>query len=183
MMKRIIVLIVMLSLPLAVKGQNVAVSTNVMDYAMLGTINAAASVGVSRHWTVDASVKYNPFVFGREGETRQLQQRMISAGARWWPWHAFSGWWISGKAQYQEFCHGGFSSEQTSEGDRYGGNLTAGYSYMLGKHFNLDLGLGMWGGYETYVTYACPHCGSVVDKGDKYFILPSDIILSLSYIF
>lgn len=182
-MRRIITVTLGILLSLSMNGQNVSVSTNLADYAMLGTLNVGASVGVDRHWTVDASLKYNPFTFRSDFGTGQYQQRLLSAGAKWWPWHIFSGWWACAKAQYQEFSNGGFSSAEISEGDRYGGNLSAGYTYMLGEHLNLDFGLGLWGGYEKYVTYACPNCGSVVDEGAKYFILPSDIILSLSYIF
>lgn len=182
-MKRTLISVLLALMPLCLQSQNLSVSTNLADYAMLGTVNAGASVSVARHWTVDASVKYNPFKYGSGNEVKQYRQRLVSAGARWWPWYVYSGWWISGKAQYQEFTKGGFVSEETSEGDRYGGNITAGYSYMVGKHLNMEFGLGMWGGYEKYTTYACPHCGAIVDEGEKYFILPSDIIVSLSYIF
>ena len=44
-----------------------------------------------------------------------------------------------------------------------------GYSLMLGEHINLDFGLGLWTGYQKYVTYACPQCGKVVDSGEKWF--------------
>lgn len=182
-MRRILIAAVLTVMQLPLFGQNMSVSTNLADYAMLGTFNAGASVSVARHWSLDAAVKYNPFKYGEDNNIKQYRQRMVNVGARWWPWYVFSGWWIAGKAQYQEFTKGGFVSEETSEGDRYGGNFSAGYSYMIGKHLNMDFGLGMWGGYEKYVTYACPRCGAIVDEGEKYFILPSDIIVSLTYIF
>ena len=61
--------------------------------------------------------------------------------------------------------------------------MKGGYSYMLGPHFNLDLGLGVWGGYEVYSVYDCPTCGRHVADGARYFVRASDNILSLSYIF
>ena len=164
-------------------AQELAVSTNFLDYANFATLNLEVDGGLTRHLSVGAAVKYNPFTFG-QGENAILQrQQTYSAGARWWPWHIFSGWWLGAGARYQEFNTGGISSRRTSQGDRYGGTLSAGYSYMLSKHFNLDFGLGIWGGYEVYTTYECQHCGSVVDDGEKYFILPSDMIVSLTYIF
>ena len=32
-------------------------------------------------------------------------------------------------------------------------------------------------------TNTCPSCGKVVDEGQKWFILPNEVILSLVYIF
>lgn len=165
------------------RAQELAVSTNVMDYANYGTLNLSASYGVARHWTVDAGVKYNPFAFG-EGESTQLNnQRSVSAGARFWPWHVFSGWWMSGGVRMQEYRRGGISSPETSEGDRYGGSLGGEYTHMIGNHLNLDFGLGLWAGYDVYKTYACQSCGVTTDSGDKYFLLPADITVALTYVF
>ena len=173
----------LLAVGLALAAQEVSLSTNLADYAALGTINMEATYGFARHWSVNAGVKYNPFSFGEGENAKQLRQRAISAGARFWPWHIYSGWWMGAKVQYQEFNEGGLVSPETSEGDRYGGGLAAGYSRMLGKHFNLDLGLGMWAGYSVYTTYACQVCGRKVDSGSRFFVLPNDVILGINYIF
>lgn len=173
----------MLAAGLALAGQEVSLSTNLADYAALGTMNMEATYGFARHWSVNAGVKYNPFSFGEGENAKQLRQRAVSAGARFWPWHIYSGWWMGAKVQYQEFNEGGLVSPETSEGDRYGGGLAAGYSRMLGKHFNLDLGLGMWAGYSVYTTYACQVCGRKVDSGSRFFVLPNDVILGINYIF
>lgn len=171
----------------ALKGlsQNTAISTNMADYAMLGTMNIALSHSASRHWSLEAGAKYNPFSFneGDAEKQRQNRQMLFSAGVRYWPWHVFSGWWFSGKAQYQEYNQGGILSRETSEGDRFGGSFGAGYTYMLRKHLNLEFGLGMWAGYDSFVTYDCPRCGVSVDSGKKFFLLPNDIILALTYVF
>lgn len=160
-----------------------ALSTNFADYARLGTMNLELSRSLSRHWSVNAGVKYNPFTFGEGEDSRQNRERSIIAGTRFWPWYVYSGWWLSGKLRYQEYNAGGFDSPLTQEGDRFGGGMALGYSKMLGTHFNLDLGFGMWMGYDRYVVYACPRCGRVMSTGGKYFLMPNDVILSLSYIF
>ena len=112
-----------------------SISTNVAGYANLLTLNAEGSVPVSRRWTVNAGLKYNPFAFGKE-KFRNKQQAYY-AGMRYWPWHSYSGWWMSGKIQYQEFNAGGLGRAETSEGDRVGLGLGAGFAYMVGKHFNV----------------------------------------------
>jgi len=164
-------------------AQDFSVSTNVLDYVNMGTLNVDASYGFSRHWSVVAGVKYNPFTWGEGDSTRQNRQRSLSAGARYWPWYVYSGWWIEGSLRWKEYNVGGFKSSETTEGNKFGPGVKAGYSYMLNSHFNIEAGAGVWAAYDKYVVYACPTCGKVVDGGAKVFILPADIVLSVSFIF
>ena len=164
-------------------AQNFAVSTNVVDYAEFGTMNLEASCGIARRLSVSAGIKYNPFSFGEGRNEKTDRQRTLEAGARFWPWHVFSGWWLGGKLKYQEFNRGGFVSQQTTEGDRYGGGLSGGYTFMLNPHLNLDIGLGVWTGLEKYTVYQCVRCGRTLDSGERIFVLPNDIQLSIAYIF
>lgn len=167
-------------------AQEVSVSTNMMDYLNLGTLNMEASLGVSRHWSLNMGLRYNPFTFsGREGvaDTMQSRQRALALGCRYWPWHIMSGWWVAGKAQYQEFNIGGLTEAETREGDRVGAGLTGGYTYMISPHLNIEAGAGLWAGHEIYTVYACPECGRKVDSGEKTFLLADDILLGLVYVF
>lgn len=182
-MKHFVLAVAGLLLCAGAMAQNWSVSTNVLDYVDLGTMNLEASCGIARRWTLTAGVKYNPFSWGEGRETKNDRQRTVEAGARFWPWHIYSGWWMAGKLKYQEYNRGGFGSPRTFEGDRYGGGISAGYSYMINTHLNLDFGLGLWSGYDKYVEYECQNCGRTVGGGDKIFILPNDILLTISYIF
>lgn len=162
-------------------AQKFSIATNLLDYANLGTLNLDFSYALSQHWSVVASAKYNPFIF--KNGLMQNRQRCFAVGGRWWSWHTFSGFWLSSKMQYQEFNVGGIRSPQTREGDSYGVSLSGGYSYMIGRHFNIEAGLGLWGGWQKYVVYDCPRCGATREKGDKFFVLPNDIIISIAYVF
>lgn len=137
------------------------------------TVSVEASAGVSRHLSIDAVARYNPWF-------EASRQRSVAFGTRWWPWYVYSGWWVSGKARYQEF---NTVEELSTEGDRYGGSLSVGYSRLLGKHFNLDVGFGMWGGYESYSVYECETCGSIREQGENYFLRADEFIIALTYIF
>ena len=152
--------------------------------ACLGTINLHADYALAQHWTVGAEGRYNPFTFnGREDNQFQMRQRSIAAVGRWWPWHVYSGWWVAAKARVQEYNMGGIISQETEEGMRYGGGLSAGYAHMISDHFNLEMGLGFWAGMKEYTVYACPTCGQKLSEGVKSFILPGDLMISLSYVF
>ena len=187
-MKHFRLLLTILPLLLCGKGnaQELSLSTNVLEYVDLGTMNLDAAWGFARHWSAHLGVRYNPFTFpGREGVADQMQarQRTLSLGGRYWPCHIHSGWWLSGKAQYQEYNRGGLTEAETSEGDRIGGSLGGGYTYMLSPSLNLEIGAGVWAGYERYTTYACPECGRVVGQGERRFVLPNDFLLGLVYVF
>lgn len=164
-------------------AQQWAVSTNVADYANFGTLNIEGSVATGRHWSVTAVAKYNPFMYWKGDEPVSMKQQLYGAGVRYWPWHVYSGWWAGARAQYQEYNHGGLTSPVTEEGDRYGVGLSGGYSYMLNPHLNLDFGIGFWSGYGRFVRYSCPVCGVTQQRGEKVFILPNDILLSVVYVF
>ena len=161
------------------------ISTNLLDYLKLGTMNVDLSCDVSRHWSVLAGARYNPFTFYEGNLQKQFQyrQRSFSAGARWWMWHCGSGWWFSGKVRYQEYNAGGIVSQKTEEGDRGGLGLYAGYTYMLSPRWNFEVGVGMWGGRSWYRTYSCQTCGLVVDSGETWFARPDDFMMALVYVF
>ena len=160
---------------LSASAQELALSTNFVDYARTGTANLETSYALARHWSVNVGVKYD--------SGGEMRQQLYSVGGRYWPWHIYSGWWLSGKMQYQEFNEAERITLETSEGDRYGAGISGGYSKMLGRHLNLDLGIGLWTGYTRYVTYACPTCGRIIGSDDKLFVLPNDLMIALSYIF
>lgn len=165
-------------------AQRFNISTNLLEYANLGTLNLDASFGVAKNWSVEAGVRYNPFSY--ESARRGVfynRQRSLAVGARYWLWHLNSGWWLGSKLRYQEYSSGGWRSAGAEEGDRYGVGMYAGYSYMIFPHFNLDFGLGLWGGGSAYRRFSCPVCGVTEAEGGRAFILPDDLLISLVYVF
>ena len=182
---RLIVAILLFSFLTPSYGQKFSVSTDLVGYAALGTFNIDVSYAFSRHWSVEAGARYNPFTFHEGDPERQFQyrQQSYSVGARLWPWHIWSGWWFASKMRYQEYNAGGIISRETQEGDRFGIGLYSGYTYMVSEHFNVEFGLGLWGGVDLYKRYSCPTCGFTTAEGKKGFVLPDDIKISLAYVF
>ena len=185
MKHKIIITLLLIALPIFCSAQDWSVSTNAMDYVSLGTLNAEVSMATGRHISINASARINPWTFHKGDPSKQMQNRQqtYAVGVRYWPWHIYSGWWMSGMAQYQEYNRGGIISATTEEGDAYGLSIGAGYSLMLHEHWNLDFGLSLWGGQKTFVTYACPSCGKITEKGAKWFFMPNDLRVSIAYIF
>jgi hypothetical protein len=181
----IVVSVFMLTMALPSFAQKFSLSTNLIDYACLGTMNLDASYSLSRRWSLVAGARYNPFTFNEGDQDAQFQyrQQSYSLGARMWPWHTMSGWWFAGKVRYQEYCYGGILSKEAEEGDRFGAGIYAGYTHMLTKHFNVEFGVGVWSGMAVYRRYSCPVCGVTVGAGRKVFLLPDDLMISFAYVF
>ena len=209
--KLIILSLFSLALAQTASAQQWAVAVNAADMVSLGTISAEGSVSVGQHATINAVAKVNPWTFNKNRpEQFQNRQQTYSIGARWWPWNVYSGWWMAGRVQYQQYNRGGLrvlsamngmlnqvqhdggsrvepgmtqEPGMTEEGNAYGLSLGAGYSLMLGKHVNIDFGLEVWGGRTIYTVYACPTCGKVTESGKKWFFLPNDLVLSFQWVF
>ncbi len=167
-------------------AQRFSLSTNLLDYASLGTMNIEGACSVSRRLSVTAGARYNPFVFRRAvpEERLQMKQQSYSLGVRLWPWHTWSGWWFAGKGRYQEYSFGGLmGNRETREGDRFGFGAYAGYTYMISPHLNMEFGLGFWGGMDFFRKYSCQVCGRTLEHGRKWFVLPDDIMISMAYVF
>ena len=163
-----------LSALLSAKDNNkVALSTNLVEIGSTQTLNIDASLSLSRHFSLAMDARYNPY-------PEKSRQRSVAVGARYWPWYVYSGLWMGGKARYQEFS---FRDSLLREGDRVGLSLSGGYSYMIGEHFNIDVGLGLWTGYEMFKVYGCETCSRIREKGNNYFLLPDEFLIAITYIF
>ena len=182
--KTAVAIIALLASSIYVSAQRYSVGTNAVDLLSLGTVNAEASIAVSQHYSVHIGAELNPWTYHNGNQEKQMQARQNSywGGVRFWPWHVYSGWWAGVDGRYSVYNLGGITQKEAEEGDAFGGGLYGGYSFMLNRLWNLDLGLGIWGGYKKYTTYACPTCGVTVDKGEKAFFIP-DARIAIQLIF
>lgn len=165
-------------------AQDWHISTNIGEWANLGTANIEAGLALDRHFSLHGGAAYNPWTF-RSSSGRQFQNRrqQYEAGIRFWPWHVYSGWWVEATARYCEYNRGGILKAATEEGDSFGISLSGGYSLMLTGHLNLEFGLGAYTGMTVYTSYSCPRCGRVTGSGRKWFLLPDDLTIGLVWIF
>ncbi len=175
MKKLLSVLIVVITLACqSVYAQRFSIGTNTVDILSLGTMNIEAGVAVAQKWSIHAGAEFNPWTWAPGSQEKQFQARQMSfwGGARWWPWYVYSGWWVGADGRYSIYNEGGVFSRATEEGKAYGGGIYGGYSIMLSEHWNLDMGVGAWGGWKEYTSYSCPLCGVITDEGGKVFVVP-----------
>ena len=185
-----------LLVPMGVSAQRYSVSTNLVEWANLGTINGEASVAIAQHFSLHAGARYNNWTFLKgnpddrftdpEGDLeRQFENRKqaYALGVRYWPWYIYSGWWGYVRGQYMEYNRGGLIRHTAEEGDALGVGVGFGYTHMIHRNWNIEFGLGVWGGVTKYTGYRCTNCGSVTAQGQKAFILPDDVFVSFIYVF
>ena len=214
MYRKVIIFCIAMCLGLSASAQKWAVSANAGDFLTFGTLNVSGQFAFSRHFSLDASVRYNPWIFNN-GKLNQFNYRhqTYSLGVKYWPWFIYSGFWVSLKGQYQEYSRTllnfnlGHASEkattgvdgkkysQLEQGDAFGGVATLGYTFMITKWFNVDLGVGGWAGYTKYKTYdrsnaaRCTTCGRRTDAdtkapaSGKMFLLPNELVVSAMFVF
>ena len=166
-------------------AQHVSISTNALQWANLGTVNANAGLSVARHFSLEAGARYNPFTFHKSsGMMLRNKQTTAYAGVRWWPWYVFSGWWISGRGQYSRFSDTGIWRYALNEGTGVGLVLSGGYTWMVSKKINIEFSIGGWAGrYLDHKLYHCPSCMEIRESGPKNFIAPDDVSVSFMYMF
>ncbi len=169
----------------SVSAQNVAVSTNALDWLNYGTVNLNVGMDVSRHFSVEAGARYNPWSFNRKSGLSVWNRQVTAfAGVRYWPWYIFSGWWIAARCQYSDFSNTGVWRYALDEGKALGASLSFGYTLMLSRHFNMEFGAGVWGGQLLeHSLYHCPRCMKVRESGPRAFIKLDNISVSVMYVF
>ncbi len=185
MRKSALVVILLFVISVTSRAQHVSVSTNALGWADYGTVNLSAGVSLSRHLSFEAGGRYNPFSFQRQsGLTVRNQRKTAFAGVRYWPWYVFSGWWMGVKGQWSEYSRTGIWRFAVDEGTGYGIGLSTGYTWMISKRFNLDFGIGGWGGrlYE-HTLYHCLKCMEIRESSPKNFIALDDVSVSLMIMF
>lgn len=163
-----------------------AVSTNLVDWASLCTLNLEAGVSVSQHLSVQAGVKYNPWNFSIGDPEIPLYAKQASAraGVRYWPWYVFSGWWVGLQAQIIRYAETGLWRHALDTGAAAGGVLSLGYTLMLNERLNLEFGAGAWAGRRfEHTLYCCPECMRVRESRPGNFVALNDLSVAVMYLF
>lgn len=190
------ILAVTLALSTSIRAQSFSVATNFGCWAELATLNVEVGYAWDQHLSFHAGVYYNPFTFGNADqddryeeivdENRkmfQYKREAVAIGARWWPWHVFSGWWVRGKLQLQGYDRGGVFNPQRYQGTAFGAGVGIGYAWMFSQNWNIDFGITGWAGYTHENVYERVNSAKPIEERNRFFFLPDELTLSLVYIF
>ena len=190
--KGLFLLIFLLGTFVGAKGQNVALKTNLLYDATL-TVNAGLEVGLAPRWSLDLSGNLNGWVVNEHKWKHWLAQPEL----RYWFCDRFAGHFVGLHAlggQYNigniknsiNFLGSDFSklTDHRYQGWMAGAGLAYGYSVILGRHWNLELELGLGYIYTRYDIFDCAGCGKkVAEDREHHYVGPTKAAVNLVYVF
>ena len=187
-MRKIIVIVFLLGLVCSgVSAQQLGLKTNALYWAG-STPNLGLEIGLGRRTTLDVSGGYNPFTLNR-ATNKKLKHWLVMPEFRYWFCERFQGHFLGLHSGYAFYNIGNvripFRDKSTKE-HRYQGwgtgvGLSYGYSWILGKRWNLEATLGLGYVYANYDRYDCATCGKFKGSRDKHYFGPTKAGLSVIY--
>lgn len=176
------------------KAQKVAIKTNLV-YDATATINAGLEFGLAQKWTLDISGNFNAWNISDSGA--RWKHWVVQPELRYWFCDRFSGHFIAmhlhgglynigGIKNNISFIGTDFSrlSDQRFQGWFAGGGIAYGYSWILGKHWNLEAEIGFGYSYTVYDRFECAGCGKKVEENkDHHYVGPTKAAINLVYLF
>ena len=168
------------------------IKTNLF-YDVTGTVNLGLEVGLAPKWTLDVSGNINAW----KVSDQIYKHWRLQPEARYWFCDRFAGHFLGVHALGGQFNVGHWRNPVDFLGTRYsmlkdyraqgwgvGAGIAYGYAWILGKHWNLELELGIGWVHTWYDVYECKECGRKVksDQQDNYYG-PTKAAVNLVYVF
>lgn len=175
-----------------VKAQDVAIKTNLL-YDATATVNLGVEVGVAPKWTIDISGNLNAWNIDEDTKWRHW---LAQPEARYWFCDRFSRHFIGLHAVGSQYNIAGIKNNVTFLGipfkdftdKRYqgwsvGAGVAYGYAFILGKHWNLELEVGVGYAYFNYDIFSCSGCGRNIGASDHHYVGLTKAAINLVYVF
>lgn len=165
----------------------IAVKSNLL-YDATTTLNVGAEFGLGKKTTLEVPFNLNPWTFS---DNKKFKHWMLQPELRFWNCEVFNGFFWGVHAHGGQFNVGGidlpFGIFPTLENHRYqgyfyGAGLGVGYQWVLGKRWNLELGIGAGYTRFEYDKFKCQHCGEKLKESGRNYLGPDRVALSLIYI-
>lgn len=189
MRKKIVLLLLFVAGSLsALQAQNVALKTNLLYWAT-ATPNLGLEASVGRKHTIQLFYGLNPW---KSSSGKSLRHWVLQPEYRYWFCESFNGWFLGVHAMGGEFNAGHFDfpgkifeelKDHRYEGWFAGGGVTAGYQWVISRHWNFEASLGIGYDYIKYDKFKCGDCGEKLKSKHKHYFGPTKAALSFIYIF
>lgn len=184
----------------AAQAQEVAVKTNLL-YDASTTPNLGLEVGLGRRMTAQVFYGLNAWTYGGSGaETKQAKHWVLMPEVRWWTCSKMNGWFYGVHAMGGQFnaanikapVPGAFFSglditkavrDTRVQGAFAGIGVTAGYQWILARHWNLEAELGVGYNHVWYDQYPCAECGTKLSEGQSNYVGLTKAGITLMYVF
>ena len=175
------------------KAQDVAIKTN-LAYDATASINLGMEFALTRQWTLDVSGNLNAWNMPNDMKWKHW---FVQPEARYWFCEKFAGHFLGIHAHSGQDNVGGIPNNINFLGTDFsrltnsrfqgwfaGGGIAYGYAFILGKHFNLELELGIGYSYTRYDRFECAGCGRKVEENkEHHYVGPTKAAVNLVYLF
>ena len=172
----------------AAVAQNVALKTNLLYWSTV-TPNLGLEASIARKHTVQLFYGLNPW---EPSGGKSLKHWVVQPEYRYWFCEAFNGWFVGAHLQGGEFNVSSLDlpfglvpelKDHRYEGWFMGGGITAGYQWVLSKHWNVEAAIGVGYDYFKFDKYKCGTCGEKMASSHKNYFGPNNAAISVLYIF
>lgn len=162
-----------------VYSQAVTVSNNLL-YDGLLTPNLRVGLRLAPQWSVGMTAGYRPWPMD-DATTPKLRHLLLSPSLRHWTDSVNVHHFFGTNLIYSHYNVGGvtfpFGLYPSVRNERRQGDLLAlgvfyGYSWPLGRFFNLEAMIGAAVGYTTFDRFQCVRCGTLLGHDKKLFGMP-----------
>ena len=169
-------------------AQTWGIKTNAL-YDATRTVNIGTEFALGKKWTLDVSGNYNGWNAGSRCE--KMKHFMVQPELRYWTCDVFNGHFFALHAMGGGYNISNvrfpFFTRKFDDGNRYegwfvGAGVGYGYSWVLGKRWNLEAALGLGYVRARYDRYDCPHCGEWRGEGNKNYLGVTKAAISLIYV-
>ena len=174
-------------------ARDIAVKTNLLYDATL-TINVGGEVQIAPKWSFDLSGNYNPWTLS---DGKKWKHWLVQPELRYWFCEPLGGHFVAAHLLGGQYNMGhwghGFKflnndahplADHRYQGWFAGAGIAYGYSWLLGRHWNLEAEIGIGWAYTRYDTYECKGCGRKIRANKAHnYVGPTKAALSLVYVF
>ena len=160
-------------------AQEVTISNNLLYDTWL-TPNLRVGLRLSPHWSMGLTAGYRPWPTD-DNTSRKWKHLLLSPDLRYWTdsvgVHHFFGVNLI-YSHYNvadvKFPFGLWKAvrDERRQGDLGAIGLFYGYSWPLGRYWNLETHIGAAVGYTKFDRYQCGHCGTKIGTEKKVFVMP-----------
>lgn len=191
--KKFILLFFLLGMFVGARGQDFAVKTNLVEDALLNA-NLGAEVSLAPRWSFDLSGQFNGWTVDGHKWKHWLAQPEI----RYWFCDHYAGHFVGLHLLGGQYNFGYFPKnnvkflgtdfgklhDERHQGWYAGAGIAYGYSFILNKHWNLELELGVGYAYTRYDVFKCEGCGKKVEEDkEHHYYGPTKAAINLVYEF
>lgn len=175
------------------RAQEIVVKSNLLSDAVFN-VNGGVELGLAPKWTLDLRADYNAWDFSGNAIYKHLA---VQPEVRYWFCGRFVGHFLGVHVHGGKYNIGNIDnsisflgtdfsklSDRRYQGWFAGLGVAYGYSWVLGRHWNLEAEFGFGYSYTRYDEFPCAECGEKLkDDEPHHYVGPTKAAINLIYAF